>query len=109
MHLSLSCSHTVNLEGRWCVVIILDILYPIHYVGGDFLPGCSEMHYKQSDACICRFHVHILWFPCDIKMCKGEEKETTYRCGIKTCKKYKNYYFKVKDKNKFCNWDTSWK
>ncbi|XP_063991106.1 out at first protein [Diachasmimorpha longicaudata] len=59
-------------------------------------------------SCSCSLELCIGWYPCGLKFCKGKSDgkklPATYRCGIKTCKKYFifSYYSKMKQN---CMWD----
>ncbi|KAK0181535.1 hypothetical protein PV327_003812 [Microctonus hyperodae] len=59
-------------------------------------------------SCSCALELCIGWYPCGLKFCKGKSDgkkiPSTYKCGIKTCKKYFifSYYSKMK---KNCLWD----
>lgn len=59
-------------------------------------------------SCSCSLELCIGWYPCGLKFCKGKsdgkKAPSTYRCGIKTCKKYFifSYYSKMKQN---CLWD----
>lgn len=58
--------------------------------------------------CTCSLELCIGWYPCGLKFCKGKSDgkkvASTYRCGIKTCKKcfIFSYYSKMKQN---CLWD----
>jgi hypothetical protein len=58
--------------------------------------------------CTCSLELCIGWYPCGLKFCKsktdGKKIASTYRCGIKTCKKcfIFSYYTKMKQN---CLWD----
>lgn len=58
--------------------------------------------------CTCSLELCIGWYPCGLKFCKGKSDGkkivSTYRCGIKTCKKcfIFSYYSKMKQN---CLWD----
>lgn len=53
----------------------------------------------------------IGWYPCGLKYCKGKPvgggdsaQTTTYRCGIKTCRKCSQFTYYVRQKQ-HCLWD----
>lgn len=58
--------------------------------------------------CTCSLELCVGWYPCGLKFCKGKSDgkkiASTYRCGIKTCKKcfIFSYYSKMKQN---CLWD----
>ena len=58
--------------------------------------------------CTCSLELCIGWYPCGLKFCKGKsdgkKAPSTYRCGIKTCKKcfIFSYYSVIKQ---YCLWD----
>lgn len=58
--------------------------------------------------CTCSLELCIGWYPCGLKFCKGKgdgkKAASTYRCGIKTCKKcfMFSYYSQLKQN---CLWD----
>ncbi|XP_066589734.1 out at first protein [Prorops nasuta] len=68
---------------------------------------CADTSHLWA-ACTCTLELCIGWYPCGLKFCKGKEDGkkivTTYRCGIKTCKKcfMFSYYSKMKQN---CLWD----
>lgn len=61
---------------------------------------------ESNTTCVCRLHVCMSWYPCDLKFCQGEleGKATEFRCGIKTCGKCRDFDFLVSEKNQ-CFWD----
>lgn len=62
--------------------------------------------------CICSLELCIGWFPCGLKYCKGKNDNaissnqinSSYRCGIKTCRKCNNFSYYVRQKQQ-CLWD----
>ncbi|KAJ8681250.1 hypothetical protein QAD02_017037 [Eretmocerus hayati] len=58
--------------------------------------------------CTCSLELCISWYPCDLKFCKskgdGKKAVSSYRCGIRTCKKcfIFSYYSRLKQN---CLWD----
>lgn len=63
--------------------------------------------------CVCALKLCIGWYPCGLKYCKGKydslnnkisNVNTSYRCGIKTCKKCIHFYYYVRQKQQ-CLWD----
>ncbi|CRK86512.1 CLUMA_CG000204, isoform C [Clunio marinus] len=63
--------------------------------------------------CICSLELCIGWFPCGLKYCKGKidnnsinnnQINSSYRCGIKTCRKCSNFSYYVRQKQQ-CLWD----
>lgn len=58
--------------------------------------------------CTCSLELCIAWYPCDLKYCKGKvdgkKIASTYRCGIKTCKKCFIFTYYSKSKQN-CLWD----
>lgn len=74
--------------------------YPIKY---DNCPDVNDL----SKPCLCHYHVVIGWYPCGLKYCRGKDssgKYVSYRCGIKTCKRFMSFDFVAKQKM-FCLWD----
>lgn len=61
---------------------------------------------ESNVTCVCRVHVCISWYPCDLKYCQGEQdgKATEFRCGIKTCGKCRDFDYLVNEKY-HCFWD----
>uniref|UniRef100_A0A1B6DUF9 Out at first protein n=1 Tax=Clastoptera arizonana TaxID=38151 RepID=A0A1B6DUF9_9HEMI len=56
-------------------------------------------------ACSCHLELCIGWYPCSLKYCKGKGQDnSTYRCGIKTCKKCNLFSYYVRQKQ-LCLWD----
>lgn len=70
--------------------------------------------------CMCSLEMCIGWYPCGLKYCKGKQQQqqqppdalnaingsasTSYRCGIKTCRKCFHYAYYVRQKQQ-CLWD----
>ncbi|CAG9797970.1 unnamed protein product [Chironomus riparius] len=62
--------------------------------------------------CICSLELCIGWYPCGLKYCKGKNDNalnsnqinSSYRCGIKTCRKCNNFSYYVRQKQQ-CLWD----
>lgn len=65
--------------------------------------------------CLCNLEMCIGWYPCGLKYCKGKTgvgdssssvagQTTTYRCGIKTCRKCSQFTYYVRQKQQ-CLWD----
>lgn len=68
--------------------------------------------------CMCSLEMCIGWYPCGLKYCKGKQQQqqpdalnaingsasTSYRCGIKTCRKCYHYVYYVRQKQQ-CLWD----
>ncbi|XP_065085454.1 out at first protein isoform X1 [Ochlerotatus camptorhynchus] len=65
--------------------------------------------------CICSLEMCIGWYPCGLKYCKGKPDTnpllnggggggSSYRCGIKTCRKCHQYSYYVREKQQ-CLWD----
>ena len=60
--------------------------------------------------CLCTLQMSIGWYPCGLKFCKGKSESTgngnnaSYRCGIKTCRKFHHFEFYVRQKQQ-CLWD----
>ncbi|GLV33049.1 out at first [Carabus blaptoides fortunei] len=73
----------------------------------DTLARCGETPSMWSP-CRCHLELCVGWYPCGLKYCKGkgETKSSamTYRCGIKTCKKYYLFSYFVPQKQ-MCLWD----
>lgn len=61
--------------------------------------------------CVCHLELCIGWYPCGLKYCKGKGNDakaaaaaSSYRCGIKTCKKCSLFAYYVRQKQ-LCLWD----
>ncbi|XP_034944018.1 out at first protein [Chelonus insularis] len=71
------------------------------------LTKCADTSNFRA-SCSCSLELCIGWYPCGLKFCKskndGKKVASTYRCGIKTCKRYFlfSYYSKMKQN---CLWD----
>eukprot|EP00058_Branchiostoma_floridae_P011632 XP_002597120.1 hypothetical protein BRAFLDRAFT_121307 [Branchiostoma floridae] len=51
--------------------------------------------------CTCQLEICIGWYPCGLKYCRGKDgngKVINYRCGIKTCRKCRQFDYHVKQK-----------
>ncbi|XP_035677153.1 out at first protein-like [Branchiostoma floridae] len=60
--------------------------------------------------CTCQLEICIGWYPCGLKYCRGKDgngKVINYRCGIKTCRKCRQFDYHVKQKQ-LCVWDEMW-
>ncbi|KAI5745574.1 hypothetical protein M8J76_012284 [Diaphorina citri] len=69
-------------------------------------PPCTENANLWSP-CTCRLELCIDWYPCGLKYCKGKDVDagsSSYRCGIKTCRKCHLFSYYVKQKM-LCLWD----
>lgn len=68
-------------------------------------PPCRESATLHTP-CDCRLELCIDWYPCGLKYCKGKgvDAGTSYRCGIKTCRKCHLFSYYVKQKM-LCLWD----
>ncbi|XP_029723182.1 out at first protein [Aedes albopictus] len=72
---------------------------------------CSEVSAIWAP-CICTLEMCIGWYPCGLKYCKGKPDSnpllngggSSYRCGIKTCRKCHQYSYYVREKQQ-CLWD----
>lgn len=72
---------------------------------------CSEVSGIWAP-CICTLELCIGWYPCGLKYCKGKQDNTigkvlnnsSYRCGIKTCRKCSQFSYYVRQKQQ-CLWD----
>ncbi|XP_067017808.1 out at first protein-like [Acropora muricata] len=72
------------------------------------LKRCKETS-ELSAECVCRTEVCISWYPCQMKLCQGQDdngQPTEYRCGIKTCGKCHLFDFYVTER-KQCFWDVN--
>lgn len=63
---------------------------------------------KMWEPCYCHLEICIGWYPCSLKYCKGKGQTknsySTYRCGIKTCRKCHLFTYYVEEKEQ-CLWD----
>jgi hypothetical protein len=70
---------------------------------------CSEVSAIWAP-CTCSLEMSIGWYPCGLKYCKGKSDNSisnpnsSYRCGIKTCKKSYQFSYYVRQKQQ-CLWD----
>jgi len=72
----------------------------------DNLIECADV-YHFGAPCLCHYKICIGWYPCGLKYCRGKDssgKIVNYRCGIKTCRKCRSFYFPV-EKKYMCLWD----
>ncbi|XP_028401673.1 out at first protein-like [Dendronephthya gigantea] len=68
---------------------------------------CDTVADKHSK-CICHYEFCLSWYPCALKYCddNGQEGErVSYRCGIKTCGKCRQFQYHV-DHHDSCFWET---
>uniref|UniRef100_A0A336MDB7 CSON015580 protein n=1 Tax=Culicoides sonorensis TaxID=179676 RepID=A0A336MDB7_CULSO len=77
---------------------------------------CSEVTAIWAP-CMCSLEMCIGWYPCGLKYCKGKQQSvaaadalnainanSSYRCGIKTCRKCFHFNYYVRQKQQ-CLWD----
>ncbi|CAL4204878.1 unnamed protein product [Meganyctiphanes norvegica] len=69
---------------------------------------CSDGGRDLNSSCACRYQACIAWYPCGLKYCKGKDKDSgknvSYRCGIRTCRKCRNFSYFVSQRQ-LCLWD----
>ncbi|XP_066901012.1 out at first protein [Halyomorpha halys] len=53
--------------------------------------------------CVCHLETCIAWYPCALKYCRAKDG-SSYRCGIRTCRKCHLYAYHVRQKQ-LCLWD----
>ncbi|ELU18787.1 hypothetical protein CAPTEDRAFT_184708 [Capitella teleta] len=73
---------------------------------GNTLQRCNDVA-EIWRPCLCHYQTCIGWFPCGLKYCKGKDstgKVVSYRCGIKTCSKCREFEYYVSRKQ-LCLWD----
>ncbi|CAG2163070.1 unnamed protein product [Oppiella nova] len=62
----------------------------------------------EWEPCLCHIQMCIAWYPCALKYCKTKDpnssKLQTYRCGIKTCRKCRDFQFYSQFRQN-CLWD----
>lgn len=123
------CFTDVNIMWFWhdlklsCLSWIW-FLYYIHFIllalGQDInlLMSTSRKTYPEkygnckdtssiTSPCVCHYHICVGWYPCGLKYCRGKDsagRYVSYRCGIKTCRRFISYDFVV-DKKHNCLWD----
>ncbi|CAG2107255.1 unnamed protein product [Medioppia subpectinata] len=70
--------------------------------------SCPVMSETETDPCVCHLQMCVAWYPCALKYCKTKDGNTsklqTYRCGIKTCRKCRDFQFHSPFR-KNCLWD----
>ncbi|XP_062577557.1 out at first protein-like [Saccostrea cucullata] len=68
--------------------------------------NCKDMA-NLTLPCLCHYHICVGWYPCGLKYCRGKDstgRYVSYRCGIKTCRRFISYDF-VAEKKYNCLWD----
>ncbi|XP_073990838.1 BRICHOS-like domain-containing protein out at first [Rhodnius prolixus] len=65
-------------------------------------PRCREAKGLWTP-CTCHLETCIGWYPCGLKYCRAKDG-TSYRCGIRTCRKCHLYTYHVRQKQ-LCLWD----
>ncbi|XP_076053004.1 BRICHOS-like domain-containing protein out at first [Oratosquilla oratoria] len=68
---------------------------------------CLDSGRELATPCSCHLQVCIPWYPCGLKYCKGRDnsgKAVSYRCGIKTCRKCRNFDYFVQQ-HQLCLWE----
>jgi len=71
------------------------------------LTSCTESRLNSWQPCICHYDICVGWYPCGLKYCRGKDSAgriVSYRCGIKTCSRCRQFEFRVSAKS-FCVWD----
>lgn len=66
-----------------------------------------QAQFDLSQPCLCHYDLCVGWYPCGLKYCRGKDsanRVVSYRCGIKTCSKCRNFEFFVRRKS-LCIWD----
>lgn len=66
-----------------------------------------QAQFDLSQPCVCHYDLCVGWYPCGLKYCRGKDsanRVVSYRCGIKTCSKCRNFEFFVRRKS-LCIWD----
>ncbi|CAD5119339.1 DgyrCDS7958 [Dimorphilus gyrociliatus] len=77
---------------------------------GTYAPVSSNIRCRDAkvkEACKCRLDICNFWYPCSLKMCKGQDElgnSVVYRCGIHTCRKCRVFEFMI-DASYKCPWD----
>lgn len=78
----------------------------------DFFSHFTHIVTSVFAPCMCVLELCIGWYPCGLKYCKGKNDNainnnqinSSYRCGIKTCRKCSNFSYYVRQKQQ-CLWD----
>lgn len=71
------------------------------------LTSCTELRLNSRQPCICHYDTCVGWYPCGLKYCRGKDSAgriVSYRCGIKTCSRCRQFVFRVATKS-LCVWD----
>jgi len=71
------------------------------------LTSCSELRLNSWQPCTCHYDICVGWYPCGLKYCRGKDSAgriVSYRCGIKTCSRCRQFEFRVAAKS-LCVWD----
>lgn len=91
-----------ELDGDWSLVS--DVT---HHLPTRGVARCGDGGRDFSNPCVCHYQVCIAWYPCGLKYCKGRDnsgKAVSYRCGIRTCRKCRNFSYFVLQRQ-LCLWD----
>jgi len=62
---------------------------------------------RGGQPCVCQYDICVGWYPCGLKYCRGKDSAgriVSYRCGIKTCSRCRQFEFRVPTKS-LCVWD----
>ncbi|XP_077564060.1 BRICHOS-like domain-containing protein out at first isoform X1 [Haemaphysalis longicornis] len=65
--------------------------------------GSVGRHSGPPAPCGCRLQLCVAWFPCGLKWCR-DTKRAAFRCGIRSCRKCREFRFPVLDRA-LCPWD----
>ena len=69
------------------------------------VPRCNTVTEKRAK-CVCQYEFCLSWYPCALKYCDdANQAGVSYRCGIKTCGKCRQFQYYVGQRND-CFWDT---
>lgn len=91
-----------ELDGDWSLVSDA-----IHHLPTRGVARCGDGGRDLANPCACHYQVCIPWYPCGLKYCKGRDnsgKAVSYRCGIRTCRKCRNFSYFVPQRH-LCLWD----
>lgn len=91
-----------ELDGDWSLVSDAT-----HHLPTRGVARCGDGGRDLTNPCACHYQVCIPWYPCGLKYCKGRDnsgKAVSYRCGIRTCRKCRNFSYFVPQRH-LCLWD----
>ncbi|CAN8013786.1 unnamed protein product [Ixodes persulcatus] len=71
---------------------------------GAVVPCGTKPQLARDAPCGCRLDVCVAWFPCGLKWCRDAGRASSFRCGIRTCRKCHQFLYPVRTRS-LCLWE----